>query len=183
MEGEDLDFIKTITKLSSKILESQKNIEECENLDTYLKLLNDFETQVDSFKKYNNQILGKFNEYNRSIKDKFLNEIQNKIKEVILEINKKIKEYHNMKLIRPDCSPNENDIYKLCSDFTITCEKGGWGYGQRNPHIVSLPLLFKPIQSFQFPLTDEDGYGYAIMELSHCNEIYKLFKLYLKLSK
>ena len=100
---------------------------------------------------------------------------------IIQEIKEKIEEYHNPSLILNDESPNNNTIYKLYEDFSITHEKGGWAYGQRTQFLVECPLLYDTKLGIEFPMKETGEKSYAIMEYKHCIELYDKYKAYLKL--
>lgn len=119
--------------------------------------------------EHKNNICQKYSKYKLSIKQN----IQNTI-----DVS------HNPNLIDPQVSPNENTIYKLYNDFSITSEKGGWAYGQRNIFLFYPPLRINIDQTFNFPMAEEytKNKKYAIMELETCISIRKKYEFYQLLS-
>jgi hypothetical protein len=86
-------------------------------------------------------------------------------------INTFVSEKNNPNLIIRDAQPNENAIYKLYSDGTITREKGGWAYGRRTVFDVKCECV-KPNTFFTFPLRGfKDGDTYAIMTELDCHRL------------
>jgi hypothetical protein len=97
-------------------------------------------------------------------------------------IENKVSSLHNPLLIDSIKQPNDNIIYKLFSDGTITREKGGWAYGNRS--MIDLKsYAIKPSTFFMFPLTGiNEGDTYAIMTLEDCQEMRDLIdELFLQL--
>lgn len=56
------------------------------------------------------------------------------------EIQEIVNSAHNPSLVIPEESPNENWIYHIYSDGTITHQKGGWAYRQRSEFTEKDPI-------------------------------------------
>lgn len=89
-------------------------------------------------------------------------------------INNLVKKMNNPDLVVPEMSPNENIIYHLYSDGTITRQKGGWAYGQRT--VTDLEsYCVKPNTFFTFPEEGQySGDTYCILTLDDCRSIKNL---------
>ena len=95
----------------------------------------------------------------------------NFVKSIINEIVKKI---HNPALVDINLAPNENIIYHLYSDGTITRQKGSWAYGKRNIFEIE-SYCVKPNTFFTFPNKGEnEGDTYSIMTLENCKKVKNL---------
>ena len=94
-------------------------------------------------------------------------------------INNLAKELHNTGLIVKDMSPNENIIYHLYSDGTITRQKGGWAYGRRS--VTDLEsYCVKPSTFFSFPEKGQyEGDTYCIITLEECKKVKNLMNKFL----
>ena len=94
-------------------------------------------------------------------------------------INNLVNELHNTSLIHPEMSPNENIIYHLYSDGTITRQKGGWAYGQRS--VIDLEsYCVKPSTFFTFREKGQyDGDTYCILTFEECKKVKKLMNEFL----
>ncbi len=94
-------------------------------------------------------------------------------------MNNLVKELHNPALIRPDLAPNENIIYHLYSDGTITRQKGGKVYGQRS--VIDLEsYCLKPNTFFTFPVKGQyEGDTYCILTLEDCKKVKDLMNEFL----
>ena len=82
-----------------------------------------------------------FSSLNRDEKTIFIKKLINNI---VLSLN-------NPLLIKKEEQPNENIIYHLYSDGTITRQKGGWAYGNRSTIDIEYEII-KPKTFFTFPL-------------------------------
>jgi hypothetical protein len=86
-------------------------------------------------------------------------------------INNIVSTLNSDDLIRSKESPNENIIYHLYSDGTITRQKGGWAYGKRNV----IDIKYECIRSnnfFTFPKNgNKKDDTYAILTIEQCNII------------
>ena len=89
-------------------------------------------------------------------------------------VNKVVDNLNNPSLIKLDQQPNENIIYHLYSDGTITRQKGSWAYGNRTIYDIAYEIV-KPNTFFTFPNKGEkDGDTYAIMTIDDCYKVRKL---------
>jgi hypothetical protein len=89
-------------------------------------------------------------------------------------INKIVKEINNPSLIDINMAPNENIIYHLYSDGTITREKGSWAYGKRSVTDIE-SYCIKPNTFFSFPYKGQyEGDTYAILTLENCRKVKNL---------
>lgn len=105
-----------------------------------------------------------FSSLNRHEKTIFIKKLINNI---VLSLN-------NPLLIKKEEQPNENIIYHLYSDGTITRQKGGWAYGNRSTIDVEYEII-KPNTFFTFPLKGvNEGDTYAIMSLEDCQKVRNL---------
>jgi len=84
------------------------------------------------------------------------------------ELNSKIVECHNPGLIDNKKSPNENIIYHLYSDGTVTYQKGGDVYGQRSMFDLYPRFYYFDSSLLTFPLKANDGTTYAILTEEQC---------------
>jgi hypothetical protein len=82
------------------------------------------------------------------------------------DLNKKICECHNPKLVDRTKAPNENIIYHLYSDGTITYQKGGDAYGMRTMFDLRGRIIGR-LPLFTFPLKSDDD-TYAILTEKEC---------------
>jgi len=83
-------------------------------------------------------------------------------------VNDKVKTLHNPNIIDSALQPNENIIYKLYSDGTVTREKGGWAYGNRNVTDLLYEII-RPNTFFKFPYKGEkEGDTYGILTYDDC---------------
>ena len=115
-------------------------------------------------------------------KKTFHNEIDAKKNEIIQMVNGLITKYHNPDLIDLHTSPSENTIYKIYSDFEVTSEKGGWGYGSHTLLRYLTPLFNRSVHGInEFPCIVKPNFSYAIMTLDNCSEIYNLMRMYIRL--
>jgi hypothetical protein len=91
-------------------------------------------------------------------------------------VNEMVCNLHNPSIIDPKLQPNENIIYCLYSDGTITRQKGGWAYGKRSV-IDIMSKILKPNTLFTFPLKGEsEGDTYAILSYDDCVKIRNIMK-------
>ena len=105
-----------------------------------------------------------FSSLNRDEKTIFIKKLINNI---VLSLN-------NPLLIKKEEQPNENIIYHLYSDGTITRQKGGWAYGNRSTIDIEYEII-KPKTFFTFPLKGvNEGDTYAIMSLEDCQKVRNL---------
>ena len=89
-------------------------------------------------------------------------------------INDIVKKLNNPKLIDTTMAPNENIIYHLYSDGTITRQKGSWAYGKRSVTDIE-SYCVKPNTFFSFPYNGQNiGDTYAILTLKNCNKVKNL---------
>jgi len=89
-------------------------------------------------------------------------------------VNKVASNLHNPLLIKKEQQPNENIIYHLYSDGTITRQKGAWAYGKRSVSDIAYEIV-KPNTYFTFPNVGENqGDTYAIMTLEDCYKVRNL---------
>ena len=89
-------------------------------------------------------------------------------------INNLVKKIHNPDLVVKKMSPNENIIYHLYSDGTITRQKGGWAYGQRTVNDIESYCL-KPNTFFTFPEKGQySGDTYCILTIDDCKNVKNL---------
>ncbi len=82
------------------------------------------------------------------------------------ELNKKICERHNPKLVDRTKAPNENIIYHLYSDGTVTQQKGGDAYGMRSMFDIR-GRIFGLGPVFTFPVKSGED-TYAILTEGEC---------------
>lgn len=83
-------------------------------------------------------------------------------------VNDKVKTLNNPEIVDNSLQPNANIIYKLYSDGTVTREKGGWAYGNRNVTDVLYEII-RPNTFFTFPYKGEnDGDTYGILTYDDC---------------
>ena len=86
-------------------------------------------------------------------------------------INTIVSNLHNPLIIDSKLQPNENIIYHLYSDGTVTRQKGGWAYKRRTVTDIMYQII-KPNTFFTFPLKgDNDGDTYAILLYEDCIKI------------
>lgn len=86
-------------------------------------------------------------------------------------INDMVKKLNNHELINTTMAPNENIIYHLYSDGTITRQKGSWVYGKRSVTDIE-SYCVKPNTFFNFPYKGQyEGDTYAILTLENCHKI------------
>jgi hypothetical protein len=89
-------------------------------------------------------------------------------------INEIVKKLNNPLLIDKKLAPNENIIYHLYSDGTITRQKGSWAYGKRSVTDIE-SYCIKPNTFFNFPYTGQyEGDTYAILSIENCHNIKKI---------
>jgi hypothetical protein len=100
--------------------------------------------------------------------------------ELFNNINENIAKYHNPNLVQKDQSPNENTIYHLYNDGSITSQKGGWAYLQR--HEITIEYAVNSKYEFDFPLSNS-YYKYAIMDFDNAKHIRNLIIEYHKKMK
>jgi hypothetical protein len=88
------------------------------------------------------------------------------------ELNLKVISSHNPNLIDNKKSPNENIIYHLYSDGTITYQKGGDSYGRRSVFDLYPSIYFSNISyknKFNFSLKSlESNESYSILTKEQC---------------
>lgn len=102
-----------------------------------------------------------FSTLNKDEKREF---IKNFINNLAINLN-------NPSLIDTNQAPNENQIYHLYSDGTITRQKGSWAYGKRSIFDVKSECI-RPNTYFSFPIKSiKDGDTYTIMTLEHCEKV------------
>ena len=102
-----------------------------------------------------------FEGLNRSGKYDF---IKNKINSIAATLN-------NPDLVDTKQAPNENLIYHLYSDGTITRQKGSWAYGKRSIFNVRSECI-RPNTYLNFPIKSvKDGDTYAIMTKEECERV------------
>jgi hypothetical protein len=102
-----------------------------------------------------------FSTLNKDEKHEF---IKNFINNLAINLN-------NPGLIDIDQSPNENQIYHLYSDGTITRQKGSWAYGKRSIFDVRGECV-SPNTYFTFPIESiNNGETYTIMTEEHCEKV------------
>jgi hypothetical protein len=105
-----------------------------------------------------------FSSLNRDGKTRFIKKFINNI---VLCLNDPL-------LIKKEEQPNQNIIYHLYSDGTITRQKGGWAYGNRSTIDVEYEII-KPNTFFTFPLKGvNEGDTYTIMSLEDCQKVRNL---------
>jgi len=95
-------------------------------------------------------------------------------------INAHNKHYETSKtgLVIPTESPNGNIIYHLYSDGSITYEKGGWAYRQRNVFDDVYALDNYKILGLEFPKKANDGTTYVILTYNECKNFrIRMFEL------
>lgn len=91
-------------------------------------------------------------------------------------VNEMVLKLHNPSIIDSKLQPNENIIYCLYSDGTITRQKGGWAYGNRTVTDIMYKIL-KPNTFFTFPLKGQyEGDTYAILSYDDCIKIRNIMK-------
>ena len=89
-------------------------------------------------------------------------------------VNNVVKIFNNLSLINSDQQPNENIIYHLYSDGTITRQKGGWAYGKRSLSDIAYEIV-RPNTYFKFPFVGQNkGDTYSIMTLENCHKVRNL---------
>ena len=121
---------------------------------------------MESTKDYSTMIYNKdyLSSLNRVDKNLFIKDFVNNV----------VKIFNNLSLINSDQQPNENIIYQLYSDGTITRQKGGWAYGKRSLSDIAYEIV-KPNTYFTFPNVGEnEGDTYAIMTLENCHKVRNL---------
>ncbi len=113
-------------------------------------------------------------EFPVDIKINHIEDKNDKIEFIKKHVNEIVCKLHNPSIIDPKLQPNENIIYYLYSDGTVTRQKGGWAYGRR----TVTDVMSKIIQSnnfFTFPLKgDFVGDTYAIILYEDCLKIRQL---------
>jgi hypothetical protein len=83
------------------------------------------------------------------------------------DLNKKICERHNPNLIDKTKAPNDNIVYQLYSDGTVTQQKGGDAYGMRTMFDIRGRIFgLKPFFIFPMKLGRYDTY--AILTEEEC---------------
>ena len=83
-------------------------------------------------------------------------------------VNDKVKTLNNPDIINPLLQPNENIIYKLYSDGTVTREKGGRAYGKRNVTDIMCEIIGQNT-FFKFPHKGEnEGDTYGFLTYDDC---------------
>ena len=89
-------------------------------------------------------------------------------------INEIVKKLNNPLLIDTNLAPNENIIYHLYSDGTITRQKGSWAYGKRSVTDIERYCI-KPNTFFNFPYKGQyEGDTYGILTIENCHNIKKI---------
>lgn len=80
------------------------------------------------------------------------------IQEQIAQLNAEIVAAHDKHyemcptgLWKPDESPNGNQMFHLYSDGEVTCQKGGWAYGQRSVFPFRSPVPGMTKLNLDFP--------------------------------
>ena len=110
---------------------------------------------------YNKEYLSSLN---RDSKNLFIKDFVNNVANIL----------NNHSLIKTEQQPNENIIYHLYSDGTITRQKGGWAYKKRSVTDIEYEIV-KPNTYFTFPnLGDNEGDTYSIMTLEDCHKVRNL---------
>lgn len=104
---------------------------------------------------------------NKSISIRIMSDIKS-LNEEIINAHQKHYETSPTGLIIPTESPNGNLIYHLYSDGTITYQKGGWAYGQRNVFESHCALHNYKILCLEFPKTAADETTYVILTKDEC---------------
>jgi hypothetical protein len=157
-------------------------LENTETLDDYTKISDKIRVEREHLSK---EVQKLYSVIHLTIIDKkksFHNEIETKKNEIIQKVNELIAKYHNPSLIDSHASPSENTIYKMYSDFEVTSEKGGWGYGSHNLFRYLTPLFNRNVYGIiDFPCIVKPNFSYAIMTLDHCLEIYNLMRMYIRI--
>jgi hypothetical protein len=93
------------------------------------------------------------------------------IDDIKKNINDMVSSLHNPSIIDPNLQPNENIIFCLYSDGTVTRQKGGWAYGKRSITDIMYEIV-KPNTFFTFPLKGErEGDTYAILTYDDCIKV------------
>jgi hypothetical protein len=86
-------------------------------------------------------------------------------------INKIAVILNNPGLVDKKQAPNENQIFHLYSDGTITRQKGSWAYGKRSIFEVRGQCV-RPNTYFKFPIESvSNGDTYAIMTEEECRRV------------
>ena len=86
-------------------------------------------------------------------------------------VNGTVSRLNNPDLIEIDKAPNENIIYHLYSDGTITRQKGSWAYGKRSIFDIKGACI-RPNTYFKFPIESaREGDTYAIMTKDDCEMV------------
>ena len=89
-------------------------------------------------------------------------------------VNLLAKNLHNPDLVDITKAPNENQIYHLYSDGTITHQKGSWAYGKRSIFEIKGECV-RPNTYFTFPVESaKKGDTYAIMTKENCEMVREL---------
>jgi hypothetical protein len=160
-----------------KNLEGLKVPEYFSNIREVLEFEKNWKTQLSIVQKSLYNIVEEYRCEIRRAKKSFQDEIVDYKTNIKCAIQNFINAYHNPELVNFDISPNENTIYKLYNDFSITSEKGGWAYGQRSQFLVYPPLRIGKDIGFNFPLEN-----YAILELENCIKLREMYETYISLS-
>ena len=71
-------------------------------------------------------------------------------------------------LVDPSASPNSNLIYHLYATGEISCQKGGWAYGQRSEFMTHGRLSYYRKLGFEFPHTNANTYSYVVLTEAEC---------------
>ena len=170
-----INLIEDITRLLGQL-------ENTESLDDYAKISDKIRIEREHISK---EVQKLYSLINLTIIDKkktFHNEIEAKKNEIIQKVNELITKYHNPSLVDSHAMPSENTIYKIYSDFEVTSEKGGWGYGGHTLFGYLTPLFNRNVYGIiDFPCIVKPNFSYAIMTLDHCLEIYNLMRIYIQL--
>jgi hypothetical protein len=176
MNGDQIiNHIEDITQLMGQL-------ENTETLDEYAKISDKISIEREHISK---EVQKLYSVIYLTIIDKkktFHNEIEAKKNEIIQKVNELITKYHNPSLIDSHAMPSENTIYKIYSDFEVTSEKGGWGYGGHTLFGYLTPLFNRNVYGINdFPCMVKPNFSYAIMTLDHCLEIYNLMRTYIRI--
>jgi len=150
------DFIfSELEKIKQNIL----NTDEITTYLGYIETLRDIKIKVDEILMIN------FAE-NPTVHQKVIDEKIKNIQDMILQ-------YHDPTLVQSNQSPNDNTIYHIYNDFSVTQQKGGYAYLQRNEILIEKPIYIKDLKSkLVFPCS-----SYAIMTLPNIYRVLKEVKL------
>lgn len=93
------------------------------------------------------------------------------------ELNELIIDLHNWHyissptgLVKPNDSPNGNQIYHLYSTGEISFQKGGWAYLQRSECISDGKITNYQKIGLKLPKEATDGSTYAILTKEQCKQ-------------